>query len=170
MSLRERVLLVLGFLGAIGLVVYPLAHRLSSADAAGGAAAVASVASVVHAATASAGATRSAAPTPRVTPVVTIEDAWLADAMRHRGREGAEYEYECPPHGVLGPIWGTKIYTDDTSVCTAAVHAGVITRAYGGTVTIIIRPGLDAYEGSVRSGIASQPYDRWDGSFEVVGS
>ena len=65
-------------------------------------------------------------------------------------------------------IWGTDTYTDDSSVCTAAVHSGAISLAAGGTVTIEIRPGLDAYRSSTRNGITSVPYGSWHGSFVFV--
>ena len=68
-----------------------------------------------------------------------------------------------------GPIWGTDVYTDDSSVCTAGVHKGVITLEDGGTVTIIMRPGLDIYISSTRHDVRSDAWDHWDGSFEVVG-
>lgn len=164
MSLRERILLVLGILGAVGLVVYPLAHRLSTEGSTGGAEVVVSVAPTATAPAATATPTRI-----QLRPTPSPRDAsWEVQAGRHRGDDDAMYEYECSPDGTLGQIWGTDIYTDDTSVCTAGVHAGVITREDGGTVTIIIRPGQAAYVGSARNGVASQPYDDWDGSFEVV--
>ena len=65
--------------------------------------------------------------------------------------------------------WGEDVYTDDSSVCTAAVHAGVITVVEGGTVTIEIRPGVDSYEGTTRNGIMTRSYPAWEGSFVVVG-
>ncbi|WP_346729629.1 LCCL domain-containing protein [Corallococcus exiguus] len=40
-------------------------------------------------------------------------------------------------------MWGTDLYTDDSSVCVAAVHAGAITTA-GGTVVVTISRGRPA--------------------------
>lgn len=117
------------------------------------------------------------APSPFPSPVAPVDPVarpmggpWAAWAMEHRGANGQEFEYECPPQGTLGSVWGTVTYTDDSSVCTAAVHAGVITREAGGTVRIVIRPGLVAYAGSSRNGVTSEPWGWWDGSFEFVGS
>ncbi|MGZ8474813.1 MAG: LCCL domain-containing protein [Candidatus Limnocylindria bacterium] len=83
---------------------------------------------------------------------------------------GQEVDYVCPPGGTPGSSWGTDVYTDDSSVCTAAVHAGAITVEEGGIVTIEIRPGQDAYEASERNGIASRAWGLWGGSFVVVGT
>lgn len=95
-------------------------------------------------------------------------EGWEAQAVEHRGANGRMFRYECPPNGAPATVWGTDIYTDDSSVCTAGVHAGAITLAAGGTVRIVIRPGLPAYRGTARNGITTERWDRWDGSFVVV--
>lgn len=79
--------------------------------------------------------------------------------------DGEEFEYTCSPGGNVGSIWGTDVYTDDSSVCTAAVHAGLITIQSGGAVTIEIRPGEDSYDGSEQNGVTSNDYGAWGGSF-----
>ena len=60
---------------------------------------------------------------------------------------------------------GTGTYTDDSSICTAAVHAGLITLANGGKVTIEIAPGANSYSGTTANGVTSSSYDSWSGSF-----
>lgn len=66
-----------------------------------------------------------------------------------------------------GGIWGTGVYTFDSNVCNAAIHAGVVSRS-GGTVTVRQSPGRSSYQGSTRNGITSQKYGAWNGSFEFV--
>jgi LCCL domain len=97
-------------------------------------------------------------------------DPWSLNAAQHRSQVGEEFTYDCPPadESRLDTIWGTDIYTDDSSVCTAAVHAGVITVEDGGEVTIEIAPGEESYEGTEQNGIESSPYGPWGGSFVVV--
>ncbi len=63
-----------------------------------------------------------------------------------------------------GSIWGTDIYTTDSSVCRAALHAGVITRR-GGPVTITARPGEPRYLGVTRNGVVSSNYGPYRSSF-----
>lgn len=82
--------------------------------------------------------------------------------------EGQQITYDCPPAGEPHSVWGTDVYTDDSSVCTAAVHAGVITLDDGGSVTIEMRPGQDSYEASEQNGIESGSWGSWHGSFVVV--
>lgn len=93
---------------------------------------------------------------------------WGDTAVAFRGRNGARFLYTCPSYGSPGSVWGTDVYTDDSSVCTAAVHAGRITLAGGGYVTIEIRPGQDSYKGSGRNGITTSDWGRWSGSFVIV--
>jgi hypothetical protein len=95
-------------------------------------------------------------------------DPWSANAVEHRASVGDEFTYECPPDGEPDTVWGTDVYTDDSSICTAAVHVGAITIDEGGEVTIEIRAGEESYEASERNGIESQSYGPWGGSFVIV--
>jgi hypothetical protein len=108
------------------------------------------------------------APEATATPDTSVADAWRANATRYRGMDGQQFDYDCPAGGEADTIWGTDTYTDDSSVCTAGVHVGVIALDEGGTVTIEIRPGEDEYQDTERNGIASQPYPAWGGSFVVI--
>ena len=90
---------------------------------------------------------------------------WNANATSYRGQNGLKVVYKCPAGGTLGTVYGTGIYTDDSRVCSAAVHAGLITSAAGGTVTIKILPGRPSYLGSVRNGVTSSSYAAWSGSY-----
>jgi hypothetical protein len=95
--------------------------------------------------------------------------SWSFSPGQYRGKNGQRYTFKCLPNGETANVLGTDIYTDDSSVCTAAVHEGLISIASGGTVTIEIRPGQDAYIGSERNGIKSGDFNyRWTGSFVFV--
>src|SRR5262249_19610406 len=63
-----------------------------------------------------------------------------------------------------GSVWGTDLYTDDSSVCRAAVHAGLI-KSTGGKVTVYPYGGQDIYEGGERNGIYASDYGAWPASF-----
>jgi hypothetical protein len=95
---------------------------------------------------------------------------WNTTAAAHRGHNGSRYRYVCPSGGNLATVWGTNIYTDDSSVCTAAVHVGVITPASGGSVTIETRPGRSSYVSFAHNGVTSRPYGSWTGSFVLAGA
>lgn len=95
------------------------------------------------------------------------QSPWVRNAAEYRGKHGERFEYVCSGPFTQGNVWGTAIYTDDSAVCTAAVHAGVIDRS-GGTVTIEARPGLSSYVGTSANGVDSRDYGSWNGSFVFV--
>lgn len=97
-----------------------------------------------------------------VTPI-----AWNTSAATFKTDVGRTYKFECPAGGTESAVWGSDIYTADSSVCTAAVHAGVITLESGGTVTIEFRPGRAVYGSTVRNGITSNTYGEYPHSFVV---
>jgi hypothetical protein len=66
-----------------------------------------------------------------------------------------------------GQIWGSDVYTSDSSVGTAAVHAGVLKAGKTGVVKVTIVPGQTAYESTTRHGITSSSYRSWDVSYRV---
>ncbi len=70
----------------------------------------------------------------------------------------------CAPGRLSGSVWGSDIYTQDSSVCAAAVHAGAIP-ASGGVVTAKAAAGCKAYHGSSRNGVASGDWGSYDASF-----
>lgn len=73
----------------------------------------------------------------------------------------------CPANcGTEVNVWGTDIYTNDSNVCVAAIHAGVIT-LQGGPVLVELAAGQDGYAGSVRNDIETLNYGQWHESFTV---
>ena len=90
---------------------------------------------------------------------------WEATATSLNGKEGETMTLACSPAGEPHTVWGSDIYTSDSSICTAAVHSGLITLQQGGTVTIELRPGRSVYGTSERNGVTSSEYGRWDQSF-----
>ncbi len=74
----------------------------------------------------------------------------------------------CPPLcGTIGTVWGTDIYSDDSAVCQAAIHAGAITSADGGTFLLRIHDGQQSYTGSMRNGVTTSDWGAWQRSFSV---
>ncbi|WP_312832794.1 stalk domain-containing protein [Sedimentibacter saalensis] len=67
-----------------------------------------------------------------------------------------------------GSVWGNGIYTDDSDVSTAAVHAGIVKYGETKTVRVTILPGQSSYEGSWRNGVRSEDYIEFDGSFKFT--
>jgi hypothetical protein len=96
--------------------------------------------------------------------------SWTATATSFRGKNGDRYSYICPGGGRLGTVWGTNTYTDDSSVCTAAVQVGLVTAGNGGRVTIEIRPGQSSYVSFAHNGVTTRSFGAWTGSFVFAGA
>ena len=115
---------------------------------------------------------KSTQPPSVVTAPVTPKfggSGWGADATRFAPQAGKLFSYLCPPNGTENSVWGTMTYTDDSSVCTAAVNYGLITFEAGGTVTIEMRAGLASYTGSNRNGTTTESSGHSTGSFVFIG-
>lgn len=95
--------------------------------------------------------------------------SWTTGAGKWVGYWGRRETLQCAPGGELDGAWGTDIYTDDSSICTAAVHAGLITESHGGAVTIEMRPDFGQYVGSVRNNVRTGDWmEPWTGAYVFV--
>lgn len=67
-----------------------------------------------------------------------------------------------------GPLWGTDIYTSDSNLGTACVHAGLLKVGENGVVKVTIVDPLPVFNGSLRNGIQSEVWTTgWSGAFQV---
>lgn len=124
-------------------------------------------------------ATAPAAPAPEVAAIApavaaaaeptgpVIEAGCSYDARQLEGKDGTAYRVSCPASCEQGSVYGTGVYTADTSICRAGVHAGALP-AEGGTVTVVLQPGRLAYRGSDQNGIKSRDYGKYSRSYAVV--
>jgi hypothetical protein len=69
--------------------------------------------------------------------------------------------------GTSGALWGTDVYTTDSSLAMAAVHAGVLKAGETGIIKVTILPGQESYQGSMRNGISSNSWQSFPASFKV---
>ena len=83
-----------------------------------------------------------------------------------RDKVGRSFEFEITG-STEGSVWGNDVYTDDSSLAAAAVHAGVLRDGQQGVVKVTILPAQDNYESSTRNGVTSQTWGQWGGSFRV---
>src|SRR5258706_266897 len=57
-----------------------------------------------------------------ITPIT-----WSTAAIGFKDEVGQTYKFQCPEDGTPGAVWGSDIYTADSSICTAAADARIIT-------------------------------------------
>lgn len=102
-----------------------------------------------------------------------VPDVEKASKLRPRDqaarKPGDRFDYTCPPGVTLGQVWGSDVYTDDSMVCSAAIHAGLIKQDSGGTVTVQIGPDRLSYVGSQRNGVRSSNFGNFQYSYTFVG-
>ena len=96
-----------------------------------------------------------------------LEIEWNTRGNELEGETDDTINVTCPAEGVTTSLWGTEIYTDDSSVCTVAVHMGLITVEDGGSFVVTILDGEEAYTGSIQNEIESSDWGDWSRSFSV---
>lgn len=69
---------------------------------------------------------------------------------------------------VAGTIWGTDIYTTDSQLAMAAVHAGIVKVGETGVVRVKMVPSPPAFASSRRNGVISQAYGRYPAAYQIL--
>ena len=93
---------------------------------------------------------------------------WNQGVAQYRGQNGRRFTMKCIAMGSDFAVWGANPYTDDSPVCAAAAHLGLITRAHGGRVTVEIRPAQRRFEGVTRNGVTGFAWGPYPGSYVVL--
>ncbi|CAH2311368.1 Hypothetical predicted protein [Pelobates cultripes] len=75
----------------------------------------------------------------------------------------------CPPGcaTMKGQVWGTDIFTADSSICRAAIHAGHLTNE-GGPTWVKKEPGQKRYNASIKNGVKTSEHEEWSESFSFI--
>lgn len=94
-----------------------------------------------------------------------ISITWETTALDLKRANDETRTFMCPVFGSEFAIFGSDTYAANSSVCTAAVHAGLIDFEEGGEVTIKFRPGLHHYVTTTRNGVTSNMFGSEDLSF-----
>lgn len=109
------------------------------------------------------GGSQSAGVQPQSGPV---EDCPLSFSQ-FRGA-GRSLTCRCSANAITsGAVWGSDIYTDDSSICRAALHSGA-TGANGGVITVQPLPGQNRYQSTERNGVTTSSWAEYPASFRVT--
>jgi hypothetical protein len=84
----------------------------------------------------------------------------------YQGKVGQSFLFEVTGN-TTGAVWGTGVYTDDSTLATAAVHAGILANGQKGIVKVTILAGQANYPSSTQNGVTSGNWANWGGSFRV---
>lgn len=97
----------------------------------------------------------------------SVTDTTPVNFADYDGAVGDTFCY--PLTGALdGRIYGTNIYTDDSDLATAAVHAGLLHVGETKNITMRIIAGQPSYAASKQHGISSLSYGAWSRSYTFV--
>ncbi len=79
---------------------------------------------------------------------------------------GATYYFRV--QGVAdGPLWGTDIYTGDSFLAVAAVHAGVVKAGASAIIKVTVVQPPNQYQGSKRNGATSSDFGRYGTAYKL---
>lgn len=66
-----------------------------------------------------------------------------------------------------GMVWGTDVYTTDSALACAAIHAGVLRKGERKVIRVtIVRPPA-SFQGSRRNGVTSASYGPYPGAYRI---
>jgi hypothetical protein len=66
-----------------------------------------------------------------------------------------------------GPLWGTDVYTGDSSIGTAAVHAGLVKPLEVAVIKVAVVTPPAQFTGSVQNGVTSHDFGRYGSAYRL---
>ena len=81
---------------------------------------------------------------------------------------GATYYFRVTGEAT-GSLWGTDVYTGDSAIAAAAVHAGLVKVGETAVVKITVENPLPRYQGSVRNGVTSHEFGQYGTAYRLAG-
>ena len=66
-----------------------------------------------------------------------------------------------------GPIWGTDVYTTDSDLASAAVHAGILKNGETGSIKVTITESPEQFVGSAANGVTSGAWQKFPAAFVI---
>jgi hypothetical protein len=89
------------------------------------------------------------------------------DLRALEGKIGQSFFYEVTGYE-HGALWGTDVYTSDSLLATACVHAGLLRPGETGTVKVTMVQPLPVFSGSTRNRVTSGSWTTgWSGAYRV---
>lgn len=67
-----------------------------------------------------------------------------------------------------GPLWGTDVYTGDSSLAMAAVHAGLVKSGESTVLRVTSVPPPADFKGSARHGVQSHDFGRYGSAYTLA--
>jgi hypothetical protein len=88
------------------------------------------------------------------------------DLRALQGEIGKTFRFKVTGAAV-GSVWGSDVYTADSALARAAVHAGVLKAGQTGVVRVKIVSPPASFEGSTKNGVTTSPWGAFPGAYQV---
>jgi hypothetical protein len=80
---------------------------------------------------------------------------------------GATYYFRVTGEAA-GSLWGTDIYTGDSALAAAAVHAGLVKAGETAVVKVTVEQPLTRYQGSLQNGVTSHDFGHYGTAYRLA--
>lgn len=99
------------------------------------------------------------------------EQGLLADEaprnmIGYSDRIGASFFYRITG-SLNGQIWGTDVYTGDSEMAAAAVHAGLLKPEETGVLRVVVVEPPPRFSGCLRNGVTSHDFERFGSAYRL---
>jgi hypothetical protein len=81
-----------------------------------------------------------------------------------RAEVGKSFYFKVTGRATGGAVWGSDIYTDDSALSVAAVHAGALKDGQEGIVKVTILKHEGTYDSTTRNGVTTAAFGTYPGS------
>jgi hypothetical protein len=88
-------------------------------------------------------------------------------ASYEQAKPGDEVVFKVTGKTSGGSVWGTDLYTLDSKLALAAVHAGVLKAGQEGIIRVVFAPGLASYTASEKNGVKTSSWSGYKMSYKV---
>ena len=90
-----------------------------------------------------------------------------ANMLELAGTVGASYYFRVRGESE-GSLWGTDIYTGDSALSVAAVHAGLVKVGQTAVLNVTTVAPLSQYQGCVRNNVTSHDFGRYGSAYRLA--
>ena len=101
---------------------------------------------------------------------VVVDDtnaiAGPVNLVQHQNDIGKTFSFRVTANA-NGSLWGTDIYTTDSTLAMAVIHCGLLQPGQTGVVKVTIIPSPNLFVGSTRNGVVSSPYQQYPAAYRV---
>jgi hypothetical protein len=86
--------------------------------------------------------------------------------LQHHNEIGKTFVFKVTGN-TNGSLWGTDVYTTDSTVAMAAVHAGLVQPGQTAVIKVTMMASPNIFVGSTRNGVTSAPYQQYPVAYRV---